>query len=88
MLDDDDLLGFPCDFPIKVMGLRADDFAGHVTEIVRAHAVELRDEAVTCRQSRKGTYVSVTVRIRATGREQVDAIYRDVTDDERVLFAL
>jgi putative lipoic acid-binding regulatory protein len=40
------------------------------------------------RDSRGGNYLSVTVTIRAESRAQLDAIYRDLTGDERVLMAL
>ncbi|HEX7061002.1 MAG TPA: DUF493 domain-containing protein [Woeseiaceae bacterium] len=35
-----------------------------------------------------GRFVSLTVTITATSREQLDAIYRDLSADEQVLVAL
>jgi len=40
------------------------------------------------RSSSGGKYVAVTVVIEATSREQLDAIYQDLTADERVVWAL
>ena len=36
------LLEFPCEFPIKIMGARVDDFAQTVLEVVLRHAPDLQ----------------------------------------------
>lgn len=87
-LGEPQLLDFPCDFPIKVMGRSEEGFEDLVVAIVRRHAPDLGEGAVQVRDSRAGNYLSVTVTIRAESREQLDAIYRDLTADERVLMAL
>ncbi len=79
---------FPCRFPVKAMGLAQPDFDGVIFEIVRRHAPDIREGAVTMRSSSGGKYVAVTVVIEATSREQLDAIYQDLTADERVVWAL
>ncbi len=85
----DSALTFPCRFPIKVLGAAAGgDFDAAVMAIVRRHAPGLSAAAVTTRLSRGGRYVSVTVTVDAESREQVDAIYRALTADERVLMVL
>lgn len=88
MTDEETLLEFPCDFPIKAMGRAADDFEATVVEIVRHHAPELTEAAVSVRESRGSTYLAVTVTIRATSREQLDNIYRELTAHEQVMMAL
>lgn len=59
-----------------------------VTEIVRRHAPDLGEGAIATRESRNGSYVSVTVTITAYSRAQLDAIYRDLNADERILMTL
>lgn len=86
--DADTLLQFPCDFPIKAMGAAADGFEAHVVEIVRHHTPDLGEAAVQSRPSSGGKYLSVTIVVRATSREQLDAIYRELTASTRVLMAL
>jgi uncharacterized protein len=81
-------LRFPCRFPVKAMGLSRPDFDTLVVGIVRRHAPDLSEGAVTLRTSRGGKYVAVTVVIEATSREQLDAIYQDLSDDDRVVWAL
>ncbi len=77
--EQDSLLQFPCDFPIKIMGQRNDDFAQHVLAIVLRHAPDYATETLEMRASSGGKYLSVTCTIRATSRAQLDALYRELT---------
>ena len=79
---------FPCDFPLKVVGHHADDFEVLVAELVRRHVPDLADDAIRRRESGKGTYLSLTVTVRAESREQLDNLYRELSAHERVLMAL
>lgn len=81
-------LEFPCNFPVKAMGLAGTDFDLLVVEIVGRHAGPLREGAVSSRPSSNGKYVSVTVVIQAQSKQQLDAIYNELTAHERVLMAL
>ncbi|MBL4763396.1 MAG: DUF493 domain-containing protein [Gammaproteobacteria bacterium] len=82
------LLEFPCDFPIKAFGKQNDDFDVFVVELVRRHVPDLGEGAVTTNTSTKGKYLCVTVTIHATSKAQIDAIYKELTDDKRVVMAL
>ncbi len=73
------LLEFPCDFPIKIMGKREDGFAQAVLETVLRHAPDFDAAAIEMRPSAKGNYLSLTCTIRAVSREQLDALYRDLS---------
>lgn len=88
MNDLDSLFEFPCQFAVKAMGKSSDGFDAIVVEIVRRHVSDIKEGAVTCRPSKAGTYMSVTVMIEATSREQLDAIYQGLTDSPDVLMAL
>jgi len=79
---------FPCRYTIRAMGRDRDDFDALVVEIVRRHCPDIREGAVTSKPSRNGKYVSVKVVIDAQSREQLDAIYDDLTAHERVLMRL
>lgn len=81
-------LQFPCDFPIKAMGKTGCNLDITVVEIVRRHAPDLAEGAVHTRDSRQGNYIAVTVTVRATSREQLDAIYQDLVDHDDVIMAL
>lgn len=82
------LLEFPCRFPVKAMTRAERGATAAVLEAVRRHAGEVADDVVTVRSSRNGHYLSVTVVIEAVSREQLDAIYRDITAMDAVVMAL
>jgi putative lipoic acid-binding regulatory protein len=86
--DDESPLKFPCKFPIKAMGKSACELDTIVVEIVRKHAPDLSEGAVSKRESSQGNYISVTVVVNATSREQLDAIYQDLVDCEAVIMAI
>ncbi len=79
MSEEDTLLEFPCDFPIKIMGSRADDFAQAMVAIVLRHAPDFAAESVEMRASSSGNYLSVTCTIRATSKLQLDALYQELS---------
>jgi hypothetical protein len=82
------LLEFPCSFPIKVIGKDTAGFEGHVRSIVARHVDESATESVETRPSGAGTYLAVTVTFTARSQEQIDALYRELTADPRVLVVL
>lgn len=84
----DELFNFPCEFPIKIMGRRDCELETLVIEIVNRHVTNLSENAVKTRPSGKGNFISVTVTITATSREQIDNIYLELTAREEVLMAL
>lgn len=81
-------LAFPCDFPIKVMGRKAPGFAQTVMDIVLRHAPDFEPSTIEMRPSRQGKYLSVTCVVRATSREQLDALYRELCDHPAVVMVL
>ena len=72
-------LQFPTDFPIKIMGRRVDGFADAIAEVVRRHAPGFDPATMQMRPSREGTWLGLTATIRATSREQLDALYRELS---------
>lgn len=88
VVPDASALAFPCDFPIKVAGRKETGFAQTVTDIVRRHAPDFDPSTVEMRPSRQGTYLSVTCVVRATSREQLDALYRELCDHPAVVMVL
>lgn len=84
----DTLLEFPCDFPIKIMGMHQDDFARSMVEIVLRHAPDFAAESVEMRASATGKYLSLTCTIRATSRAQLDNLYLELTSHPLVKVVL
>ncbi|MDP1864660.1 MAG: DUF493 domain-containing protein [Thiobacillus sp.] len=88
MSEEETLLKFPTDFPVKIMGERRDDFAQTMVELVQRHAPDFKAETIELRESSGGNYLSVTCVIRATSRSQLDALYREITAHPWVKMAL
>jgi putative lipoic acid-binding regulatory protein len=78
---------FPCVFPVKVMGANQEDLERLVISIVQKHA-SLTQDATISRTSRNGRFVSITVHVQAENQAQLDAIYRELSAQERVLMML
>ncbi|MGH8167991.1 MAG: YbeD family protein [Woeseiaceae bacterium] len=84
----EELLDFPCEFPIKMMGRDDPEFRAAALAVVERHAGKIEEDAIRITTSSNGNFLSITVTITATSREQLDIIYRDLTDDEQILVAL
>ena len=85
---DGELLQFPCRFPIKVMGRTEPQFRRDVLKIISRHASPLDETDIREAPSSTGNFVSLTVTIEATSQQQLDAIYRDLTASDAVLYCL
>ena len=84
----DSLIAYPTNFPVKVMGRTQPGFAQAILDVVKKHAPDFDEAAVGMRPSREGKYLSLTFEIRATSREQLDALYQDLSDHPMVNMAL
>ena len=83
-----ELLVFPTDFPIKIMGKTEPGFAQTMLELVLKHAPTFAPDTMEMRASREGHYLSLTFTIRAESRAQLDALYRDISVHPMVKMAL
>jgi putative lipoic acid-binding regulatory protein len=88
MNEQDSLLEFPCVFPIKAMGRSDSGFEARALAIVRRHVPDFDAEGMRTVASRKGNYLSVTITIQASSREQLDNLYRELTACEELLMVL
>lgn len=79
---------FPSTFPIKVMGRQEGDLARLAREIVERHVGPLDADRIIERPSAAGNFLALTFVIEAQSRQQLDAIYRELTACELVLMAL
>ena len=84
----EDVFKFPCDYPIKVFGLNQPDLINTVGTIVESHVGKLHSNQISLKNSSKGKYVSVTIRIIATSRKQLDSINEDLQNCPLVSYLL
>jgi hypothetical protein len=82
------IIEYPILFPLKVIGLDEADFADFTTAIVRRHVPELLEENITSRLSGGDKYRSVSFEFIAKSREQVDALYVELSSHKRILMIL
>jgi putative lipoic acid-binding regulatory protein len=87
-MSDQTLLEFPSDFPIKVMGRHDSNLRALTQAIIERHAGPLADASVRTRTSGDGNFLALTYMVRASSREQLDDIYRELTACKSVLMAL
>jgi putative lipoic acid-binding regulatory protein len=85
---EDSLITYPCDFPIKIMGVTQDGFAQTMVDVVLLHDPEFDADKMEMRPSSKGNYLSLTVTVRATSREQLDNLYRALSSHPMVKVVL
>lgn len=86
--DADALFNFPCEFPLKIMGVRSDDFSQQIVDLVLKHAPDFDPRTIEMRPSSSGTYLSLTCTIIAVSRVQLDAIYMELSGHPLVKVAL
>ncbi len=72
--DGEELLKFPVDYPIKVVGRRSDNLRSNIDAIVRQHVPDLDATQVTERESNQQHFISITYTINAKSREQIVAL--------------
>jgi len=82
------LLKFPCEFPVKAMGLSCTQLEVAVLEIINRHVENLAEDALKIKPSKTGKYTAITITITAHSKTQLDAIYTDLSDCEYVSIAL
>ncbi|MGO9932137.1 MAG: YbeD family protein [Steroidobacteraceae bacterium] len=81
-------LEFPSEFPIKVMGRHDSDLRLATQAIIERHSGPIADSRVRTRTSADGNFLALTYFVLAGSREQLDAIYRELTACKAVLMAL
>jgi putative lipoic acid-binding regulatory protein len=84
----EELLEFPTDYPIKVVGRPSDEFRARVHAVMLRHSPTLDVDRVTERLSENGNFVSISYVIRAESREQVVAIVTELKSSEGVLMII
>jgi len=87
-VNEESLLVFPTDYPIKIVGRPSPEFRARIHAIVVRHAPDVDADRVTERLSANGNFLSVSYTIRALSREQVIALAGDLKACELVMMVL
>ena len=86
--EQESLIEYPSQFPIKVMGLKVDNLVHAITEIAKAFDPSFDASTIELRESSTGKYLGVTITILATSREQLDELYRTLSSHPLVKVVL
>ena len=84
----EDLIEFPCDYPVKAMGYSSKGFESHVLKLVSLHAELTQPRTVSSRASSGGKYTSITVSVWARSREHLELIYTVLKEDDKIVYIL
>jgi putative lipoic acid-binding regulatory protein len=79
MADQESLIQYPTDFPIKVVGVNEEGFEAAIAQVLRTHAPDFDVTSMQVRESRAGKYLSISATIIARSRGQLDALYMELT---------
>ena len=82
------LIEYPSDFPIKVMGAQVDGFVEAIVAVARRHDPAIDESKLELRPSRAGNYLSITITVTATSREQLDDLYTELSSHPMVKVVL
>ncbi|MCA0403116.1 MAG: DUF493 domain-containing protein [Proteobacteria bacterium] len=79
MTDQQSLIQFPCDFPLKIIGKKTDSFANDIIAISEKHFPNLDKNKIIFHESQKGNYIALTIVVHTTSQDELDALYQDLT---------
>jgi len=88
MTDQESLIQYPTDFPIKIVGVNQEGFEAAIAQVLRAHAPDFDVSSIQVRESRAGKYLSISATITARSRSQLDALYLELTQHPMVRVVL
>jgi len=83
------LIEFPCEFPLKIMGSNHKNFIDMMCDLVSTHINHTLDKKkITHRPSTSGKYVAVTITFTAENKQQIDNIYQALYEHDDVKMTL
>ncbi|MSQ80316.1 MAG: DUF493 family protein [Candidatus Methylopumilus sp.] len=84
----DTLIGFPCHFPIKVMGEVHDEFTSTVIQIIQAQNKTFDPSTVEMKGSSEGRYISLTCFVYVSDKIELDNLYRSLSSHPMIKVVL
>ena len=81
-------LTFPCHFPIKIIGKAHKDLHKEVMLILKEHAPEFTADNLSLKKSKDENFHALTATVHADSKEQLDNIYRALTQHKLITMVL
>jgi len=88
MSDISDLLDFPCEYVLKIMGKHNDEFELAVFSIVKKHFNDIAESAIKSRPSKNNNYVSISITVTLDSAKQLKAVYKELYECKHVVMTL
>jgi len=82
------LIEFPCEYILKVMGKADSPFKERALNIVCRHFPNVDLSNMSERTSKDSTYLALTVIVHAESKDQLNRLYLELTDCPDVLMSL
>lgn len=83
-----ELLKFPTDYPIKVVGRSDAQLRARIDAVVLRHAPDTTAERISERASGAGNFVSITYVIIARSKPQIVALVEELASSEGVVMVI
>ena len=84
----DTLIDFPCDFPIKIIGIVNEEFTSIIVGIIQKHLPKFDANKIEMRGSSGGKYISLTCTVHVVSKNQLDELYRELSSHPMTKFVL
>lgn len=84
----EELFNFPCDYPIKVIGLDCPELKVAISAIIERHIGKSQPQQMHYKKSTKGRYISYTIRIIISSKQQIDSINQALQNCPLVAYIL
>lgn len=88
MSEEESLINFPCDFPIKIIGQNTDTFNKDIIEIVKKNYPDTLDENIKTKVSKDNKYVSISITVHAHDKASLDELYMQLTSHPEIRMVL
>ena len=88
MKTSEQIISFPCDYPIKILCKNRPGLLNEVVNCISKHDLSFKDSAVREKMSKKKNYVSVSVILRALSESHIKDLYLDLKQIESVKLVL
>ncbi|TAL65151.1 MAG: DUF493 domain-containing protein [Legionella sp.] len=82
------LIEFPCDFPIKIIGVNSPLFIEQIKAIATKHFPTITDKSISQQPSKNSNFISLRVTVHAKNQAMLDDFYREVSKHPEVKMVL
>jgi len=79
---------FPDTYSIKAVGVDENGFAEFAADIVRRIVDDPSSVSYRTRPSRNGSYIAVTLSFIAVDQQQLDSVFQQMSEQDRIVWVL